>query len=147
MSNTSSFATTRSTYQAALISLFHGSSATVESDLAALFTPDFTQHDDDTAQTSSPRDYTAWVHHVRWLREQHEQQHFSVVGFEVVQFVVDAGGRQVAERHVSATRMKDGRVFRAETFQFVDVAEDGRICRIVETVRPRGEEKVVDEGK
>ncbi|PYH87645.1 hypothetical protein BO71DRAFT_489406 [Aspergillus ellipticus CBS 707.79] len=43
----------------------------------------------------------------------------------------------LAERPDSTSVLADGRVAHGETFQFVEVAEDGRIRKIVETVRSR----------
>ncbi|KAK3936873.1 hypothetical protein QBC46DRAFT_21228 [Diplogelasinospora grovesii] len=120
-----SFADDKVVYQAALASLFSGKPEDTESDLSRLFTPTFTQRDDDTT-----RDFPAFVAHIRWLREILPT---GSVTLTVTQFLRD--GAQLAERHDSTTTFPDGSVGRAETFQFAQLAEDGRIEWIVETVR------------
>lgn len=119
------FADQKDTYQAALISLFSGKAEDTEADLAKLFTPTFTQRDQDKT-----RDYPAWIAHVRWLREFLPP---GSVNLTVTQFLRD--GNQLAERHSSTTEKPDGTVGAAETFQFAEIAEDGRFAWIVEDVK------------
>ena len=118
------FTDQRETYEAALKSLFAGKPEDTESDLSKLFTPTFTQRDDDTT-----RDFAAFVAHIRWLREEIP----APSTLDVTTFLRD--GSQRAERHLSSTTLPDGIVWRAETFQFVTVAEDGRMDSVVEAVR------------
>ncbi|KAJ9150394.1 hypothetical protein NKR23_g3662 [Pleurostoma richardsiae] len=122
-SYTTDYASKRDTYQAALMSLFSGKPENTEEDLSKLFPPTFTQRDDDVT-----RDFPAFVAHIRFLREI-----LPSVTLTVTQFLRD--GTQLAERHTSSTTRPDGTVVEAETFQFAEVAEDGRIAWIVETVR------------
>ncbi|OJJ45232.1 hypothetical protein ASPZODRAFT_17450 [Penicilliopsis zonata CBS 506.65] len=113
------------TFQAALMSLFAGDPDNTESDLSRLFHPDFTQRDDQTT-----RDFATFVAHIRWLRENMEPGSTQLT---ITQLLRD--GRQFADRHDSTTKMPDGSVARAETFMFGELAEDGRIKWLVETVR------------
>jgi len=117
------FAANKVTYEAAIASLFSGKPEDTETDLLKHFTPTFTQQDD-----SVTRDFPAFVAHIRHLREI-----LPAVSLTVTQFLRD--GAQLAERHSSSTTGPDGSVRRAETFQFAEVAEDGRLAWIVETVR------------
>lgn len=117
------FADHKDTYQAALTSLFSGKPEDTETDLLKLFTPTFTQRDD-----SVMRDFPAFVAHIRHLREI-----LPSVTLTVTQFLRD--GSQLAERHNGSTTLPDGSVKGSETFQFAEVAEDGRLAWIVETVR------------
>lgn len=113
------------TYQAALRRIFAGQPSTTAADLAAIFTPTFTQRDNDTT-----RDFPAFVEHIRWVREVTGGD---IGDIDVVQFLRD--GNQLAERHVNKTTMPDGRPVESETFMFVEVAEDGRIEKVVELVK------------
>lgn len=121
------FANQRDTLQAALMSLFSGKAEETEADLSKLFTPTFTHYDEDRGKTS---DFTAWVAHIRWLREFLTP---GSVNLTITQFLRD--GNQLAERHISTTKLPDGNVGAAHTFQFMEIAEDGRIEWIVETVK------------
>ncbi|AEO66325.1 981317d8-448e-46b5-b909-ca07e9776287 [Thermothielavioides terrestris] len=97
-------------------------------------------------------DFAGFVAHVRRLREWTRQGAVEVA-LETVQFLRD--GAQLAERHVSTTTMTKTTagtttssssrgaadeeeevvvVLRAETFQFAEVAEDGRVKWIREVV-------------
>lgn len=122
---TTTFAHKVDTYQAALMSLFSGNPEDTEADLSKLFTPTFTQRDDETL-----RDFPAFVQHIRWLREVLQP---GSVNLTVTHFLRDSN--QVAERHRSTTKFQSGEVGGAETFQWVEIAEDGRIAWIVETVK------------
>ena len=122
---TTTFANQVDTYQAALMSLFSGKPENTEADLSNLFTPTFTQRDNETS-----RDFPAFVEHIRWLREILQP---GSVNLTVTHFLRD--GNQIAERHSSTTKMPSGEVSGAETFQWVEIAEDGRIAWIVETVK------------
>jgi hypothetical protein len=113
------------TYEAGLMSLFSGKPEDTERDLEKMFTPTFTQRDDETT-----RDFSAFVSHIQWLRDMLPE---GSVRLSVVQFLRD--GNQLGERHMSTTTLPDGRVLIAETFQFAEVAEDGRIAWIVENVK------------
>lgn len=124
-STKTTFAYKRETYQAALQSLFSGRPETTESDLSKLFTPTFTQRDN-----TANRDYAAWIKHIRWLREIMSP---GDVNLTVTHFLRD--GNQIAERHASTTRKPGGEISAAETFMWVELADDGRIDMIVETVR------------
>lgn len=126
MATTTSFATNKTTYQQALRSFFSGRPDDTLSDLSALLTPTFTLRAE-----RETLDFLGFVEHIRTLRAMKGL----VVELDVVQFVCD--GRQVGERHVSTTTHDDGTASKAETFQFVEIAPDGRLESIVETVRPR----------
>ncbi|KAK2686632.1 hypothetical protein QWA68_015252 [Fusarium oxysporum] len=110
------------TYQAALRSLFNGKVEDAASDCAKLFTPDFTQRDD-----TGSRNYSDWVRHVTWLR----QNFAGAVELNVTVFLKD--GHERADRH-NAKLTYNGTSTTSETFMFVKVAKDGRILKIVETV-------------
>ncbi|KAK9319294.1 hypothetical protein V1517DRAFT_333041 [Lipomyces orientalis] len=114
----------KDTYEAALMSLFSGAPEDTQTDLDKLFTPYFTQRDDETT-----RDFPAFVKHIQWLRTILPK---GSVKLTVTVFLRD--GSQLAERHTSTSTRDDGSIIHAETFQFVEVAEDGRISSIVETV-------------
>ncbi|GKZ23409.1 hypothetical protein AbraIFM66951_009706 [Aspergillus brasiliensis] len=124
MSSTT-FASNPTTFESALTSLFSGPPQTTESDLAKLFTPTFTQRDDETT-----RDFPAFVAHIKWLRGILPP---NSVTLKVTQFLRD--GNQFADRHSSTMTKPDGTVSAAETFMFGEVAEDGRIEWLVETVK------------
>ncbi|SPO04189.1 uncharacterized protein DNG_06872 [Cephalotrichum gorgonifer] len=119
---TTNFADSKETYQAALLSLFAGKPENTEADLAKLFTPTFTQRDD-----HETRDFQAYVAHIRHMREMKVK-----VTLGMGPFLRD--GSRLAERHMSGTAGPDGFVRRSETFRFCEIAEDGRIQSIVETV-------------
>lgn len=119
------FANQVDTYQATLMSLFSGKPEDTEADLSKLFTPTFTQRDNQAS-----RDFPAFVKHIRGLREILPP---GSVNLKVTHFLRD--GNQIAERHSSTTKRPSGEVSRAETFMWVEIAEDGRIAWIVETVK------------
>jgi hypothetical protein len=119
------FADRVDTYQAALQSLFSGKAEETEADLARLFTPSFRQQGDGDAH-----DFPAWVTHVRWLRETFPPGSISLT---VTHFLREEN--QLADRHLGTMAKPDGSVVRSETFMWVEIAEDGRIERIVETVK------------
>jgi len=121
------FAYQRDTLQAALMSLFSGKAEETEADLSKLFTPTFKHYDEDGHKI---QDFTAWVAHIRWLREILTP---GSVNLTITQFLCD--GNQLAERHISTTKMPDGILSAAHTFQFMEIAKDGRIEWIVETVK------------
>ncbi|GLB00140.1 hypothetical protein AtubIFM57143_008842 [Aspergillus tubingensis] len=108
--STTTFASEATTFESALTSLFSGPPETTEADLAKLFTPTFTQRDDETT-----RDFSAFVAHIKWLRGNLSP---GSVTLKITQFLRD-----------------DGKVGAAETFMFGEVAEDGRIEWVVETVK------------
>jgi hypothetical protein len=122
---TTTFANQKDTYQAALRSLFVGKPEDTEADLSKLFTPTFTQRDDDTT-----RDFPAFVAHIRWLREILPPGGFN--DLTVTQFLRD--GNQLAERH-GGSKKKPPTPGSTETFQFAEIAKDGRFAWIVETVK------------
>ena len=128
-SRKATFADRRETLQAALMSLFSGKAEDTEEDLSKLFTPTFKHYDEDGGKTS---DFTAWVGHIRWLREILKP---GSVNLTITQFLRD--GNQLAERHISTSEKPDGHLHEAHTFQFMEIAEDGRIEWIVETVKQR----------
>ncbi|KAL6252331.1 hypothetical protein RBB50_000049 [Rhinocladiella similis] len=119
------FADKAETFQAALMSLFSGDPDSTETDLSKLLTPTFTIQADENKM-----DFPAFVAHMRHLREI-----LPSVRLTTTQFLRD--GAQLAERHSSSTIGPDGFVGNAETFLFAEVAEDGRLEWIVETVRKR----------
>jgi len=120
------FASQVDTYQAAINSLFSGTPDETEADLSKLFTPTFTQRDDDGS-----RDFPGFVKHIRWLREILPP---GSVNVRVTHFLRE--GNQIAERHSGdPVTLPDGRVQWGETFMWVEIAEDGRIAWIVETVK------------
>lgn len=121
------FANQKDTFQAALMSLFSGKVEDTETDLSRLFTPSFKHYDEDEDKI---RDFTAWVAHIRWVRQILDP---SSVNLTITQFLRD--GNQLAERHISTTKNPDGNLAAAHTFQFMEIAEDGRIEWIVETVK------------
>ncbi|GFN18922.1 hypothetical protein AtubIFM56815_000660 [Aspergillus tubingensis] len=123
--STTTFASEATTFESALTSLFSGPPETTEADLAKLFTPTFTQRDDETT-----RDFSAFVAHIKWLRGNLSP---GSVTLKITQFLRD--GNQFADRHSSTMTMPDGKVGAAETFMFGEVAEDGRIEWVVETVK------------
>lgn len=122
MATRTTFADHKDTYQAALISLFSGKPEDTESDLSKLLAPNFTQQDED-----GTRDFAAFVAHMRWLRENVPK-----VTLTITQFLRD--GSQIADRHLGVTTLEDGTVLKSETFMFGEIAEDGRISSLVETV-------------
>ncbi|KAH8881948.1 hypothetical protein GQ53DRAFT_847880 [Thozetella sp. PMI_491] len=129
----------KNTYEAGLMSLFSGKPEETEADLQKLFTPDF------TLRYADPTDPTLWdlpafIKHIRWLRDN-----AGSVNLTVVQWV--RTGSQLAERHTSTTTMPNGSAGNAETFQFAEVAEDGRIRWIVETVVREKTKKAKVEGE
>jgi hypothetical protein len=126
------FADNVETYQAAINSLFSGSPDSTEADLSKLFTPTFTQRDGD-----STRDFPAFVKHIRWLREILPK---GGVNVKVTHFMRE--GNQIAERHSGdPVTLPDGREQWGETFMWVEIAADGRIEWIVETVKRQVREK------
>lgn len=121
------FANQKDTFQNALMSLFSGKASETEADLSKLFTPTFKHYDEDENKI---RDFNGWVAHIRWLREMLTP---GSVNLTIVQFLRD--GNQLAERHTSTTKMPNGKLGKGHTFQFMEIAEDGRIEWIVETVK------------
>ncbi len=119
-----SWADNKDTYQAGLMSLFSGKPEDTEADLQKLFTPTFTIR---VPSDGNLFDFPTFVTHIRWLREN-----VPSVTLTITQFLRD--GSQLAERHTSTTTMPDGSIGAAETFQFAEVAEDGRVAWIAETV-------------
>ncbi|PYI08663.1 hypothetical protein BO78DRAFT_395528 [Aspergillus sclerotiicarbonarius CBS 121057] len=119
------FANQADTWQATLMSLFVGNLDDTEADLAKVFTPTFTLRDDNTT-----RDFAGVVQHMKGLRETLPA---GSVQLTSTQFLRD--GPHLAERHHSTLTKPDGTVNKAETFLFAEVAEDGRIAWIVETVQ------------
>jgi hypothetical protein len=127
------FADKVETYQAAINSLFSGKPEDTEADLSKLFAPTFIQRDDETS-----RDFPGFVKHIRWLREILPM---GSVNVRVTHFLRE--GNQIAERHSGdPVKLPDGRVSLGETFMWVEIAEDGRIAWIVETVK-----KTINEAK
>lgn len=123
MTSPTTFTDTKEAFQAALRSLFSGKPDETESDLSKLLSPEFKLRADDETF-----DFAAFATHVRWLR-----QNVLSVSLTIVQFIRD--GNQLADRHMGETILKDGTVKKSETFMFVEVADDGRLSSIVETVR------------
>jgi len=121
------FASRIDTFQAALVSLFSGKPEDTEAEISKIFTPTFKHYDEDSGEI---KDFTAWVAHLRWVREILTP---GSVSLTVTQFLRD--GNQLAERHISTTKMPSGKISPAHTFQFMEIAEDGRIEWIVETVK------------
>ncbi|KAL7934510.1 hypothetical protein V8C35DRAFT_301104 [Trichoderma chlorosporum] len=123
MSSRATFADRPETYQATLMSLFSGNPEDTEADLAKIFTPSFKFE-------AGPEkyDFAGFVEHMRRLRQMKLN-----VELTTVQFLRD--GNQLAERHTSVTTMPDGKESPAETFMFAEVAEDGRISWIIESVQ------------
>ncbi|CAI6099788.1 unnamed protein product [Clonostachys chloroleuca] len=118
-----SFAHDKATFEKALMSLFSGSPENAESDLLKVFTPTSTMRADD-----KKFDFATFVAQNRQVRELKPK-----VSITVTQFLRD--GKQFADRHESTTELLDGTFMEAETFMFGEVAEDGRLAWIVETVR------------
>ncbi|KAJ9206261.1 hypothetical protein DTO021D3_4892 [Paecilomyces variotii] len=120
---TTDFANSKDTYQAALISLFSGKPEDTQADLSKLCTPTFTFKADKTEM-----DFPGFVAHMRHLREI-----LPSVTLTITQFLCD--GPQRAERHIGTMITSNETVLRSETFQFAQIAEDGRFEWIVETVQ------------
>ena len=124
------WADTKESYQAGLRSLFSGKPEDTESDLSRLFAPTFTQTDAD-----GTRDFAQFVKHIKWLREILNGAQTDVT---IYQFLRD--GKFVADRHGGP----DEKTTRSETYMFAEVAEDGRIAWIKETVvRAEGVERKI----
>ncbi|KAK0099617.1 hypothetical protein ONS95_013486 [Cadophora gregata] len=124
------FADTPSGLATAINSFFSGPPETTESDLSKFFTPTFTQCDDSNAPSGS-RDFPAFVKHIKWLREILPP---GSVNVKVTHYMRD--GNQIAERHSGdPVTMEDGSVVLGETYMWIELAEDGRIEGVVETVR------------
>ena len=120
------FADQVDTYQAAINGLFSGKPEDTEADLSKLFAPTLVQRDDEGS-----RDFLGFVKHIRWLREILPP---GSVNVKVTHFLRE--GNQIAERHSGdPMTLPDGRVSWGETFMWVEIAEDGRIAWIVETVK------------
>jgi hypothetical protein len=115
------WANQKETYEAGLRSLFAGKPEDTEADLSKLFTPTFTQTDGD-----GTRDFPQFVKHIRWLREILPPG--GQTDLTIYQFVRE--GNQVADRHGGP----DEKATKSETFMFGEVAEDGRVAWIKETV-------------
>ncbi|EED22179.1 hypothetical protein TSTA_094250 [Talaromyces stipitatus ATCC 10500] len=112
------------TYQAALLSVFTGKPEDTEADLSKLLHPSFTQRNDTTTRNFA--DFVAHISHIRQVLSA------GSVDLTVTQFLRD--GNQIAERHTSTMKMPDGTVRKAESFQFGEIAEDGRIVSIIDTM-------------
>ncbi|KAG4428519.1 hypothetical protein IFR05_015998 [Cadophora sp. M221] len=129
-STRATFADSPTTLAAAINSFFSGPPETTESDLLKLFTPSFTQRDDGNAPSGS-RDFPGFVAHIRWLREILPP---GSVDVRVTHFMKE--GNHIAERHSGdPVTMDDGSVVQGETFMWIELADDGRIEGVVETVR------------
>ncbi|OAQ66579.1 mitochondrial substrate carrier protein [Pochonia chlamydosporia 170] len=122
MTSRTTFTDHKDTYQAALISLFSGKPEDTEQDLSKLLAPNFTQRDED-----GTRDFAAIVAHMRWLRENVPN-----VTLTITRFLRD--GSQIADMHIGLTTLEDGTVLKSETYMFGEVADDGRLLSLVETV-------------
>ena len=118
------FCDSRETYEAALRSIFSGAPEDTELDLSKIFTPSMTLRDNE-----STYDFPAFVAHIRWVRKVTNS---NIGTLDVVQFLRD--GSQLAERHMNAGLDPAGTPVRSETLMFVEVAEDGRIEKVVELV-------------
>ena len=118
------FASHRDSYSAALAGMFKGKPEDTENYLTQIFTPDFEMIAD-----GEVFDFTKMIKHMTFLRE------ILPPGgtFETTHFLRD--GSQLAERHVSRGQGPEGKIVDAETYQFVDIAEDGRVKKILELVR------------
>ncbi|VUC27260.1 unnamed protein product [Clonostachys rosea] len=127
-----SFADNKATFEAALMSLFSGPPENAESDFLKVFTPTSTMRVDD-----KNFDFASFVAQNRRVRERKPK-----VSITVTQFLRD--GKQFADRHDSTTELLDGTRMAAETFMFGQVAEDGRLAWIVETVRHVKKDPIVD---
>lgn len=128
--NRATFADTPEGLAATTNSFFSGPPQTTESDLSKLFTPTFTQCDDGNAPSGS-RDFPAFVKNIRWLREILPP---GSVNVKVTLYMRD--GNHIAERHSGdPMTMEDGSVVLGETYMWIELAEDGRIEGVVETVR------------
>ena len=119
------YASKRETYEAALLSLFSSNPEDTAADLSKLILPTFSQRDDTTT-----RDFDGFVTHIRHLRGMLPTGSVTIA---VTQFLRD--GTQIAERHTSSAKLPDGSVQKSETFLFGEVAEDGRLAWIVESVQ------------
>ncbi|KAH7393605.1 hypothetical protein BKA64DRAFT_92069 [Cadophora sp. MPI-SDFR-AT-0126] len=129
-SNRATFADTPESLAATINSFFSGAPETTESDLSKLFTPTFTQRDDGNAP-DGVRDFPGFVAHIKWLREILPP---NSVNIKVTHYMRD--GNHIAERHSGEpTTMEDGSVVLGETYMWIELAEDGRIEGVVETVR------------
>lgn len=122
MTSRTTFTDHKDTYQAALISLFSGKPEDTEDDLSKPLAPNFTQRDED-----GTRDFAAPVAHMRWLRENVPK-----VTLTITRFLRD--GSQIADMHTGLATLEDGTVLESETFMFGEVADDGRLLSLVETV-------------
>ncbi|CAH0047111.1 unnamed protein product [Clonostachys solani] len=127
-----SFASDKFSFETALMSLFSGPPENAESDFLKVFTPTSTMRADD-----KKFDFAAFVAQNRRVRELKPK-----VSIKVTQFLRD--GRQFADMHESTTELLDGTLMEAETFMFGEVAEDGRLAWIVETVRHIKRDPIVD---
>lgn len=116
------FADTQATFAAALSSLFSGTPEDTEADLSPLFIPTFTLR-----EGTEVLNFETFVSHIRRLRTI-----LPSVELKSIQFMRD--GSQLAERHISLTTMPDGSKTRSETFLFAEIAPDGRLAWIVESV-------------
>ncbi|KAL6871960.1 hypothetical protein J3F83DRAFT_713834 [Trichoderma novae-zelandiae] len=123
MPQRATFADSPQTYQATLRSLFSGDPQDTEADLSKIFSPTFR-----FTAGAEKYDFAGFVEHIRRLREMKLSVHLTTV-----EFLRD--GRLLAERHVSAMILQDGKEMAAETFMFAEIAEDGRINWIKEAVQ------------
>lgn len=125
MAERTSFADNKDTFRAALMGMLSGKPEDTEEYLSKIMAPTFVQTDDETS-----RDFPAFVAHISWLRGFLPQDSLEM---EMTHFLKD--GSQRADRHVSAMRLEDGSVKRAETYMFSEVGEDGRLISVLENVR------------
>ncbi|CZS90832.1 uncharacterized protein RAG0_01730 [Rhynchosporium agropyri] len=124
------FADSPESLAAALNSIFSGTQESTESDLEKLFTPTFTQRADEN-HPSGFRDFPGFVKHISWIRGFLPP---GSVDLKVTHYL--RSGNSIAERHSGEpTTQEDGSVWQGETFMWIELADDGRIDGIVETVR------------
>ncbi|CEJ94709.1 hypothetical protein VHEMI10226 [[Torrubiella] hemipterigena] len=116
------FADKQDTFAAALGSLFSGTPEDTEADLSRLLIPTSTLR-----EGTEVLNFETFVSHIRHLRTI-----LPSVELTSIQFMRD--GSQLAERHIGVTTMSDGSKARSETFLFAEIAPDGRLAWIVESV-------------
>lgn len=90
--------------------------------MAKILAPTFTVTEGDKIM-----DFPAFVKHIQNLRSV-----LSTATVTTTHFVRD--GAKLAERHRTVATLKDGSIRRGHVFQFMEIAEDGRIASIVEAV-------------
>ncbi|KAL2068386.1 hypothetical protein VTL71DRAFT_16484 [Oculimacula yallundae] len=124
------FADSPATLGAAINSFFDGPPETTETDLLKLFTPTFTQRADENHPSGS-RSFPEFVKHIAWLRGFLPP---GSVNVKVTHYMRD--GNHIAERHSGEpSEQEDGSLVFGETFMWIELAENGRIEGVVETVR------------